>query len=290
MRREQLAEVSYNPVYYNLMTIKNTLLLVCFIISTLVGFARSHGLSSIILVSEKKQTTHIAVKPSQKSKPIKVPIVIYHSVRPYIGSESQMQDTYDVTPELLASQVAYLKTHGFTTITFEALSNYFDYNTPLPVKPIILSFDDSWENQYKYAFPVLKKENVIGTFFVFTNSLGVKHHLTWSETLEMKNAGMEIGSHTKHHPYLDLIASPALLSDEVSGSKKILETKIGTTTTFAYPFGERATSSVDAVRAAGYKTARAIRAGNEQTIEERLILRGFIVSDSLEDFIRKVNK
>jgi peptidoglycan/xylan/chitin deacetylase (PgdA/CDA1 family) len=237
-----------------------------------------------------EKTGEDTVKPALMRAPVKVPIAIYHSVRPYTPGESKEQDRYDITPELLKKQLRYLQDHGFTTISFESLADYFDNGTLLPEKPIILSFDDSWRNQYMYAFPLLQKEKMTATFFVFTNSLNRKNHLTWNEAREMKKEGMEIGSHTKFHPYLDNIASPAVLATEVSGSKSILEESIGATTAFAYPFGEHGTTTVAEVKRAGYRTARAIRGGNVQSIDDRYMLRGFIVSDNFEEFVKTINK
>jgi peptidoglycan/xylan/chitin deacetylase (PgdA/CDA1 family) len=211
-------------------------------------------------------------------------------VRPHIKGESKEQDRYDITPELLMKQLQYLKANGYTTISFDTLADYFDTGKTLPVKPVILSFDDSWRNQYQNAFPLLVQEKMSATFFVFTNSLNRKNHLTWNETREMKAAGMEIGSHTKFHPYLDQVASVALLDNEVIGSKKILEESIGTTTAFAYPFGEHSTSSVNEVKRAGYRVARTILGGNMQSEGEKYTLRGFIVSDDLAEFIRTIEK
>lgn len=220
-----------------------------------------------------------------------VPIVTYHSVRPHTEGESSEQERFDVTPDLLREHLEYLKDRGFTTISFETLANYFDGETPLPPKPIILSFDDSWRNQYIYAFPLLKEYSATATFFVFTNSLDRKNHLTWDETREMQKAGMEIGSHTKFHPYLDDITDPIELKKEIAGSKTILEESIGIPiTTFAYPFGEHATTSIDEVKRAGYRTARSLRAGVVQSESDRYILRSFLATDDLEDFKRMTER
>ena len=272
------------------MTERKFIIAGSFLISLFAGIIFGHTYGAAFHFELPKKPIALPVKQAYSPKPVRVPIVIYHSVRPYIRGESKEQDRYDVTPELLSKQIKYLKDKGYTTISFDALADYFDTGKSLPVKPVILSFDDSWRNQYMYAFPVLQKEKVMGTFFVFTNSLNKKNHLTWNETREMKAAGMEIGSHTKYHPYLDNIASPAMLDNEVFGSKKILEESVGTTTAFAYPFGEHATTTVNEVKRAGYRIARAIREGNIQSIDDRYTLRGFIVSDDFGEFVRMIEK
>ena len=287
---------------YNIHTVKQRispyfLNLSAFFFSTAFGIVFGAGLitpENFAHLSPLKvrETGPIAgpVKPPRVG-PLRIPIAIYHSVRPHIKGESAYQEMYDVTPELLAEQVEYLREKGFTNVTFAEVADYFDHGTPLPSKPVILSFDDSWRNQYRYALPVLKKAHATSTFYVFTNSIDNGNHLSLEEIKEIKNAGMEIGSHTKLHPYLNEIASAAILADEIDGSKKILEKKLGSTiTTFAYPFGEHASSSIDEVERSGYKTARSICKDQQQDRTRRFTMCGFIVSDDIEDFKKSVGE
>lgn len=270
---------------------QNIIFAVLFTLSCAAGFFSGIAYGKPFSFEFSKKIIENPVKQAAVRMPVKVPIVIYHSVRPRTKGESAEQDRYDITPELFAIHLKYLKDNGFTTISFETLADYFDKGKLLPVKPIILSFDDSWKNQFVYAFPLLQKEKMTATFFVFTNSLNKKNHLTWNEAREMKTAGMEIGSHTKFHPYLNSIASPAVLNAEIAGSKNILEEALGTSTVaFAYPFGEHGTSSVEEVKRAGYRTAREIRSGNMQSEGDRYALHGFIVSDDFAEFARTIEK
>ncbi len=271
-----------------------------FFLATILG--ASIGLNSIPLsFSEVKQLASVGVWGFQKEeiatttpkiltiKDVVVPIAVYHSVRPHPDGQSAEQERFDVTPELLKKHLEYLQQEGFTTISFETLGKYFDGETVLPPKPVILSFDDSWRNQYAYAFPLLKEYKMTGTFYVFTNSLDHGNHLSWNETREMQKVGMEIGSHTKFHPYLDEITDPIELKKEITDSKTILEESLGVpVTTFAYPFGEHGPTSIQEVKRAGYKTARSLQKGVVQSKEERYTLRAFIVTDNLNDFERQV--
>ncbi len=255
------------------------------------SFSEIKSLAAVSEWNSKQDNTATTTLKILEVKDAIVPIAVYHSVRPHIEGESAEQEMFDVTPELLREHIKYLKQEGFTTISFETLGKYFDGETVLPPKPVILSFDDSWRNQYAYAFPLLKEYGVTGTFYVFTNSLDHGNHLSWNETREMQKAGMEIGSHTKFHPYLDDITDPMELKKEIADSKTILEESIGVPiTSFAYPFGEHGTSSIEEVKRAGYKTARSLRKGTVQSKEDRYTLRAFIVTDHLEDFKRMLEK
>lgn len=217
---------------------------------------------------------------------IRVPIMIYHSVRPHV-QESALQDAYDITPELLEAEVLYLKRHGYTTITFKDLSNAMNGGPALPEKPVILSFDDGWENQYVYAFPMLKKHGVVGTFYIYTNPISRnKHWMTWSQIIEMDKAGMEIGGHSRTHPYLTKIIDNAALDKEIMQPKAIIESHLGhPITTFAYPFGFYNARVVAAVKRAGYLSARNVFKGVWQDTPHRFEIRGALSTDRMKDFV-----
>lgn len=115
---------------------------------------------------------------------INVPILVYHSVRPQIKGESPLVDYFDVTPEGFERNLTYLKGNGFSVIPFSDLVKALVEEKELPQKPIVLTFDDGWENQYVYALPLLKEYKVTATFFVFTNAIGHKHFLSWEQIKE----------------------------------------------------------------------------------------------------------
>src|SRR5271157_3559868 len=86
-----------------------------------------------------------------------VPILIFHSTRPYIESDTPAVRRYIATPETLEQELTYLRDSGYLSVTFDDLASHVTKNTPLPPRPVILSFDDDWESQYTYAFPLLEK-------------------------------------------------------------------------------------------------------------------------------------
>lgn len=220
-------------------------------------------------------------------KNIRVPILVYHSVRPHVAGESSYQETYDITPELFRRHLEYLKENGYSFISFTELADYFDTGASLPEKPVILSFDDGWKNQYEYAFPLLKEFHDTATFFIFTNAANRGNHLTWDELREMRDAGISIEAHTKTHPYLQKITDPQELTREIAGSKKILEEELGIpVTSFAYPFGKYDDAVIAEVKNSGFRTARSLRGETMQSEDERYILRASLATDSFQDFVR----
>ncbi|MFA6416390.1 MAG: polysaccharide deacetylase family protein [Candidatus Paceibacterota bacterium] len=228
---------------------------------------------------------------SQTEEAVRVPIFVYHSVAPFYSYQSAADRIWTVTPEVFEQQIKYLKDNGYTTISFADLDNRFASSTPLPPKPVILSFDDGWKNQYLNAYPILKKYGLTATFFVFTNAVGHPNYFSWDELREIQGAGMTIGDHSMYHPYLFKINDEKTLEKEIVWSKKILENNLGKRVDdFCYPFGHVSNKSLEIIRAAGYKTARTNGyAGSWYTKDDLYTLRSFNAQNDLQNFISLLN-
>ncbi len=222
---------------------------------------------------------------------LKIPIFIYHSVRPHIKNEPKKQDDFDITPELLEREIVYLQNNGYTTITLDELANDLENGKLSPAtKPVILTFDDGWRNQYKYAFPILKKYHATGVFYIYTNPIGKKHFLTWDQIKEMDKAGMTIADHTLSHPYFKNTPLDEI-KKEVTESKAIIERELGKPVLhFASPFGYTNPQIMAIVKEAGYKTARTTYKGIYHTKDDLLKLRGILADDNFNDFVAVLQK
>ena len=202
---------------------------------------------------------------------MKVPILVYHIVRPSYPSDSQAVKALAQTPEIFDAQMAYLTAAGYHVIPLSLLEENLTQGAPLPPNPIVLSFDDGWRNQFIYAFPILQKYHYTATFFVFTNAIDRHGFLTWDNLRVLRDAGMTIGSHTLSHPFLTKITNPDTLWSEINTSKRILEKNLGIPVSeFAYPFGQYNATITALVKQAGYTSARGdyVTRGNTQTREQ----------------------
>jgi peptidoglycan/xylan/chitin deacetylase (PgdA/CDA1 family) len=239
-----------------------------------------------------RESQEQGVKETETTTSVRVPIIVYHSVRPKYFAEPKYQDDLDITPEMFEKHLMYFRDNDYTSVSFDDLADYFSSgSSSLPSKPIILSFDDGWENQYNYAFPLLKKYNMTATFFVFTNAIGKPHYLTWDEINEMILSGNKVGSHSQSHPFLTKIRNKAALYSEIVYSKKKIEAETGVqVTSFAYPFGQYNDDIVYAVKESGYKTARGAKRGIYHGKDDLYTLRTIISSDDFGDLVRGLSK
>jgi peptidoglycan/xylan/chitin deacetylase (PgdA/CDA1 family) len=171
----------------------------------------------------------------------------------------------------------FLKDSGSTPVSFAQLADAVDNGDALPTNPVIISFDDGWENQYENALPVLMRFGYRATFFIFTNGIGARHFMDAGQIRTLAADGMEIGSHSRSHPYLARINDEGTLRAEILGSRLKLEALLGRpVTAFAYPFGHTTPRIVEMVREAGYRSARSTYPGIRHDRRDLFDLTGLI--------------
>jgi peptidoglycan/xylan/chitin deacetylase (PgdA/CDA1 family) len=174
------------------------------------------------------------------SKTITMPILMYHHIT-NIPTHDLLDLSLTVKPTVFSQQLDYLKQHGYHTITYNQLFDFLYYNGPLPSKPIILTFDDGYDDAYKFAYPILQAHGYSGTFFIITGKVDWKGQVTWNELREMLANGMQMGSHTITHRDMGAVwlFSHAEAQQELQQSQQSLETQLGIVIQqFCYPAGE----------------------------------------------------
>ena len=124
-----------------------------------------------------------------------LPCFTYHHVSP------KVKNGIAITPATFESQLKTLADLGFHTITARQLWEHQTKGTPLPSKPVMITFDDGWRNQFTYAAPLLKKYGMVATFFINPQPIANKYggYLTSDMVLALSKDGNDIESHTWRH-------------------------------------------------------------------------------------------
>jgi peptidoglycan/xylan/chitin deacetylase (PgdA/CDA1 family) len=217
-----------------------------------------------------------------------MPILIYHHVVPGVRAESAAARALFVTPAEFERQLTFLKDNGYRSVSFADLAAHLEGGAELPDRPVIISFDDGWDNQFAYGFPLLQKYHFTATFFVVTDYLDRPNFMTTEQLKEMLDAGMEIGSHSRSHPALPGLGA-ARLWNEIAGSKKVLEDRLGVAIdTFAYPYGAYNSAVAAATRGAGYRSARTVDFGTHYTVKDLATLAGVTFSMYMNSYRGRV--
>ena len=174
-----------------------------------------------------------------------------------------MNISLSVLPKDFDAQMAYLKENGYTTIAPGELYDSLANGTELPEKPVLITFDDGYEDNYQNAYPILKKYGFKATIFVITGFLDKqKNYLTWQQAQEMEQDGISIESHTVNHKSMTELTDDQL-RDELVNSKKEIEKRLDKKVDFvAYPTGTYNLHIANLVKEAGYKAAFTIKYGN----------------------------
>jgi len=186
-----------------------------------------------------------------------VPILMYHHI-----TDSPIGSEYYVPADKFADEMKLLHDWGYTTITTSMLVNAITNGASLPPRPIIISFDDSWESQYTNAFPVMKEYGFTGVLYTVVGYINKpsglptdSSYLTTDQIKEMAAAGWEIGSHTVTHQNLTGLDDDQVRY-EVVESRKLLQQELGLPIlTFSYPGGFANSAVTDYVHFAGYIAA-----------------------------------
>jgi len=195
-------------------------------------------------------------------------------------------------------QMRYLKKNGYHVITAEELLAFLEYRQRLPQKSVLITMDDGYRSVYNIAYPILEKYGFTATLFIYTSFVGVsKMAITWDQLEEMQSKGFTIGSHTIYHSDLTRpkegeteLAFRARVKEELYGSKKIIDQKLGQDTyIIAYPFGYYDQISIQMAKNAGYKMAMSVkRGGNPFFANPMALRRDQILESDMQTFISRL--
>ena len=192
------------------------------------------------------------------SDSVTLPILMYHQ----ISEKPGRLGTYVISPEEFEHDCKLISEMGFETVTVNDLIAYTQGKGTLPQKPIMLTFDDGYESDYVYAFPVLKRygmravSSTVGSYTELYSGDVIKHidysHLNWDQMREMQGSGVfEFQNHSYDlHRYSDerkgcrksasetVWQYDKLIREDIRHAQELFLKNLGSKATcFTYPFG-----------------------------------------------------
>ncbi|MEX1021249.1 MAG: polysaccharide deacetylase family protein [Litorilinea sp.] len=189
-----------------------------------------------------------------ETRSVRVPIFMYH----YLSEPPPGADIYrvdlSVTPGRFAAHLDALQANGYTTISFYQLHAHLTQGAALPEKPVILSFDDGYRDNYVHAFPLLRARGMVATFFVNTDFINenMLAYLTWDMVREMYAGGMSIEAHGRNHTSLKDRDTDYLVWQAL-GNLEAIEQEVGVRPRFiSYPAGQYDQLTIDIFASANY--------------------------------------
>jgi peptidoglycan/xylan/chitin deacetylase (PgdA/CDA1 family) len=213
-----------------------------------------------------------------------VPVLCYHHVAETEGDDP---GGLFIHPKMFNDQLGLLRKQGYSPVSLDQLYGHVTGGPELPEKPVAVTFDDGYLDNWTYAFPMLRHYEVPATIFVVTARVGEgtprptlddvregkltrealdqahreaggnsSAYLNWNELSRMRATGLvSVAGHS--HTHLDLArAERQAALDELRTSRGMLQEKVGgECTDLAWPFGFHSRSAERTVRTAGYRAA-----------------------------------
>ncbi len=207
---------------------------------------------------------------------INVPIIMYHSVL----KNTKKLGKFVISPNQFEEDLKYIKENGYETVFMSEVIDYVHNGSPLPQKPIVLTFDDGYYNNYIYIYPLLKKYNckavisIVGEYTdLYTQSPDENaeySHLSWDNVNELMDSGLvefQNHSYNMHSTNKGRNGSKKKANESASAYEKALTDDITllqnefvehtgyAPRVYTYPFGSVSNASFDIIKQLGFKAS-----------------------------------
>ena len=201
-----------------------------------------------------------------------VPTLMYHHVQDLNEAKTQGHGGLTVDTATFRSQMQYAKDHGYNTIRPSDLINFFDAGSGLPGKPMLLTFDDGYDDFGSVAAPILREMGLQGTAFIPTGLLENPGYMNWGKIMEIAGWGnIYFANHTwSHHN----VATAREVDEKEIGTadKQLGDRGLNQSKVFAYPYGFPSDAGVSVLQQFGYKIAFTTYPGSTLCKKQRLTL------------------
>jgi peptidoglycan/xylan/chitin deacetylase (PgdA/CDA1 family)/SAM-dependent methyltransferase len=174
----------------------------------------------------------------------RIPVLMYHSVA-HDGPAALTR--FRLTPAAFASQMAWLRANGFHAIGSEQLEGSIANRSPFVGRPVLITFDDGFQNFADHAWPILRANDLTAEVFLVTDLVG--ESALWDADsgppIQLMDAGTVrrlsaegafFGSHLATHRAIDGLSSSDLAAELLRSRMFIERWTSRPTTAFAAPF------------------------------------------------------
>ncbi len=177
---------------------------------------------------------------------LSAPVLMYHRVAPD-GADHMRR--WRVTPDEFEEQLAFLRESGFTSVSLDEWRDATMLGRPLPEQPVILTFDDGYDDFAEHAAPALERHGFRATNFLVSGLIGQANAwdrfrgdaiplMDWDAIADLEARGFAFGAHTRTHQPLTWLP-PTAAYDEIARSFTDLAERLRQPpVAFAYPYGD----------------------------------------------------
>lgn len=217
----------------------------------------THQNSAVSNVSDKAEQAAGSIDNSS----LEIPVLMYHYIRLLSDKSDEMGANLSVTPEAFNHQLSYLENNGYETIDFDRALRLFANEEKIEKKPVILTFDDGYNDAYLSAMPLLKAHGQIGVFYIISAFIMRDGFLSFDDVSGLIENKMVIGCHTLDHQDLTRLPLDKVRSELVDCKESLKNVYSVPVSDFSYPSGKYDNAVKNAVQEAGFKTATTTKSG-----------------------------
>lgn len=213
-----------------------------------IGFLLKSGTS----VREECQHSPCVFADENNQAKKEIPVLCYHNIRSLKKGNSP---DYTIDAEKFHAHLQMLYDSGYTAILPDQLYEYLTIGKELPSKSVMITFDDSHEDHFTTAAPILERFGYRGVFFVMTVPIGKPSYLTSKQIKQLSDSGHVIAAHTWDHPNLRNLKEKEW-DQQISQPMRQLEKITGKPVKYlAYPYGAWNDKAIMELRKHGIKAA-----------------------------------
>ncbi len=215
----------------------------------------------------------------------KASILMYHS----IGYNKM---SFSVLPKDFEKQMNYLFQEKYNVVSLKKLVEYIK-NKNIPEKTIVLTFDDGYEDNYQFAFSVLKRYKFPATIFLATSFIGKRAFwikfplpmLKIEQIKEMHNSLLiDFEPHTCFHLKLHKIPISKAV-EEIQESKRFIENLLNKKCLFfAYPYGKFNSEIKEFLKKEEFLAAVTVKEGMVSLDDDPFLLKRNYIDSSVDFF------
>lgn len=185
---------------------------------------------------------------------LNVPVIYYHHIQPLAEARAKDQKSLTVDNKTFDSQMAYLTSKGYSSLSADQLVIALITKSKLPVKPIVITVDDGYADFYTYAYPTFKKYHLVANLAIPAGLLDKSGHMNWDQLNQLVESKIIfVYNHTWSHVNLTSL-SPEKVQDEVFRGKEQLQKHSGKfSNVFFYPYGATNKDVISVLSKNGYQ-------------------------------------
>ncbi|MBK1648818.1 polysaccharide deacetylase family protein [Rhabdochromatium marinum] len=228
-------------------------------------------------------TTERTIEKGRRQSAGQLSILMYHQVGRFAPMRAHRANYCD--HRRFARQMALLRAGAFQVLSLEQALRCLAGVSPIPVRALVLTFDDAYANFLDYAAPVLADYGYPATVYAISDWLGqpmrwrdpqpdraTPRLMSGAELRSLHQAGISLGSHSCTHARLAEL-SPEAQRAELTDSRARLQDILGEPVLdLCYPFGSFNTATLRLAAHAGYRSATTCLRGAATAADHPLLL------------------